>query len=129
MHATIDDVAVYYTEHGKRHAGVGVARLRTLLTKKSKGSLNHCFGDRPGFRRIYLDLPGMGDTPAPARICSSNDVIEVVLGFVDAVIGDEAFLVVGHSAGGYLARGVDEPPPPPSRRIGVDLPSDGRRIV
>ena len=48
----------------------------------------------------------MGDTPAPARIRSSNDVLDLVLRFVDAVIGDEAFLVVGHSAGGYLARGI-----------------------
>lgn len=105
MHATIGDVAVHYSEHG---IGTPVLALHGSYSahQEVEGFLEPLFRNRPGFRRIYLDLPGMGDTPAPARIRSSNDVVEVVLGFVDAVIGDEAFLLVGHSAGGYLARGV-----------------------
>jgi pimeloyl-ACP methyl ester carboxylesterase len=105
VHALVDDVAVHYSEHG---AGVAVLALHGSYSahQEVEGFLEPLFRDRPGYRRIYIDLPGMGDTPAPDRIRSSNDVLEVVLGFVDAVIGDEAFLVVGHSAGGYLARGV-----------------------
>ncbi len=105
MHATIDDVAVHYIEHG---SGMPVLALHGSYSahQEVEGFLEPVFRHRSGFRRIYLDLPGMGDTPAPARIRSSNDVLDLVLGFVDAVIGDETFLVVGHSAGGYLARGV-----------------------
>ena len=105
MRATIDDVAVHYIEHG---SGMPVVALHGSYSalQEVEGFLEPVFRHRSGFRRIYLDLPGMGDTPAPARIRSSNDVLDLVLGFVDAVIGDEAFLVVGHSAGGYLARGV-----------------------
>lgn len=105
MRAIIDGVPVHYSEHG---IGTAVLALHGSYSahQEVEGFLEPLFRVRPDFRRIYLDLPGMGDTPAPARIRSSNDVLELVLGFVDAVIGDEAFLVVGHSAGGYLARGV-----------------------
>jgi pimeloyl-ACP methyl ester carboxylesterase len=70
------------------------------------GMLEPLFGDRLGYRRIYPDLPGMGRTPAPETITSSDDVLDVVLGLIDGVVGDEAFLVVGHSYGGYLARAI-----------------------
>ena len=105
MHTTIDDVAVHYSEHG---SGTPVLALHGSYSahQEVEGFLEPLFRNRPGFRRIYPDLPGMGDTPAPARIRSTNDVLDIVLGFIDTVIGDEAFLVIGHSAGGYLARGI-----------------------
>jgi surfactin synthase thioesterase subunit len=46
----------------------------------------------------------MGHTPAPERIDGNDAVLDLLLGLVDAVIGEEAFLLVGHSYGGYLAR-------------------------
>lgn len=105
MHATIDGVAVHYIEHG---SGTSVLALHGSYSahQEVEGFLEPVFRHRPGFRRIYLDLPGMGDTPAPARIRSSNDVLDLLVGFVDMVIGHEPFLVVGHSAGAYLARGI-----------------------
>src|SRR5215213_3114750 len=70
------------------------------------GALEPLFADRPGYRRIYPDLPGMGRTPAPETIDSTDAVLELLLGLVDAIIGEEAFLVVGHSSGGYLAQAI-----------------------
>ncbi|MGH3814440.1 MAG: alpha/beta fold hydrolase, partial [Pseudonocardiaceae bacterium] len=54
-----------------------------------------------GYRRIYPDLPGMGRTPASETIRSADDVLEVLLAFIDGVVGDQPLLVSGHSAGGY----------------------------
>jgi pimeloyl-ACP methyl ester carboxylesterase len=48
----------------------------------------------------------MGRTPAPETIDSTDAVLELLLGLVDEVIGEEAFLVAGHSFGGYLARAI-----------------------
>ena len=59
-----------------------------------------------GYRRIYLDLPGMGRTPAPETIRSADDVLEILLAFIDGVIGDQPLLVAGHSAGGYYAQAI-----------------------
>jgi pimeloyl-ACP methyl ester carboxylesterase len=68
--------------------------------------LEPVFEAAPGYRRIYPDLPGTGRTPAPETITSGDDVLEVLLAFVDAVVGDEPLLVVGHSAGGYYAQAI-----------------------
>src|SRR3954452_10382207 len=70
------------------------------------GCLEPVLARRPGFRRIYPDLPGMGASPAPAGLDSTDGVLEAVEAFVDEVIGDEPVLLAGESYGGYLARGL-----------------------
>jgi pimeloyl-ACP methyl ester carboxylesterase len=58
------------------------------------------------WKRIYPDLPGHGKTPAPDWITSNDQMLDVVLEFIDEVTNGERFLLVGRSYGGYLARGV-----------------------
>lgn len=57
-------------------------------------------------RRIYPDLPGMGDSPAREMIRAANDVVDTVDEFVQSEVGETPFLLVGHSFGGHLARGI-----------------------
>ena len=64
------------------------------------------FTERDGWRRIYLDLPGHGRTPAPGWIVSHDQVLDVIEEFIDRVIPGERFLVAAQSYGGYLARGL-----------------------
>ena len=68
--------------------------------------LEPVFDALTGYRRIYVDLPGMGLTPAPETISSADDVLDLLLAFIDGVIGDQRLLVVGHSAGGYFAQAI-----------------------
>ncbi|MBR8640464.1 alpha/beta hydrolase [Streptomyces tuirus] len=70
------------------------------------GCLEPVFSPRPGYRRLYPDLPGMGKSPAPPSIASSDDVLDAVRDFVEEAIGDAPFLLVGESYGGYLARAL-----------------------
>lgn len=58
------------------------------------------------YKRIYIDLPGMGKSEASEAIRTSDDLIEVIAAFIDAVIGKEKFLLMGQSYGGYLSRGL-----------------------
>lgn len=69
------------------------------------GCLEPVFADRPGYRRLYPDLPGMGKSAATG-VSSSDDMVAAVRSFVAATIGDEPFLLVGESYGGYLARAL-----------------------
>jgi len=71
-----------------------------------KGCMEPIFTNRPGWKRIYFDLPGMGKTRGEMWIDCTDKVLEVVLAFVDRIIGPEGFVVVGESYGGYLARGL-----------------------
>ncbi len=64
------------------------------------------FNDRDGWKRIYPDLPGMGETPGMDWITHQDQILDIVLDFVDAVVPGQRFVVAGFSYGGYLARGV-----------------------
>jgi pimeloyl-ACP methyl ester carboxylesterase len=105
MEFTVREVPVHYAEHGSGTPilvlhGAGVDHLEIA------GALEPVFSNVPGIRRLYPDLPGMGRTPAPETISSNDDVLDILLGLIDGTIGDEPFLVVGHSYGGYLARAI-----------------------
>jgi len=72
-----------------------------------KASLEPLFAGRKGFQRIYFDLPGMGRSGTNPHILSSDDMLEVVMQFIDhLLLPDQPFLLTGLSYGGYLARGV-----------------------
>jgi pimeloyl-ACP methyl ester carboxylesterase len=58
------------------------------------------------FKRVYLDLPGMGRSIASAQVRNSDDVLRIIKEFLAAIIGDEPYLLAGESYGGYLARGL-----------------------
>lgn len=61
--------------------------------------------DAHAHRRFYVDLPGMGSSNAPLDFASSDRILEALVAFADALVGDR-FALVGESYGGYLARGV-----------------------
>ncbi len=62
------------------------------------------FGD--AFMRIYIDLPGMGRSKAGGDIHNSDDMLRVLLSFLDEVIPGQEFILAGESYGGLLARGI-----------------------
>ena len=64
------------------------------------------FERRSGYRRLHVDLPGFGASPADPSIDSSDAAVDFVLELIGEVIGDERFLLVGQSWGAYLARAV-----------------------
>ncbi len=101
----VGDVPVHYVEHGE---GVPVLALHGAGVdhREVMACLDPVFDALTGFRRIYLDLPGMGRTPAPETIRSADDVLGVLLAFIDGVVGDQPLLVAGHSAGGYYAQAI-----------------------
>ena len=68
--------------------------------------LEPLFVDRPGWRRVYVDLPGRGETRAEPWIESNDDVLEVVIDVIDRLAPTGGFVLAGQSAGAYLARGV-----------------------
>ncbi|KAH8668838.1 putative alpha/beta hydrolase [Xylariales sp. PMI_506] len=63
------------------------------------------FSKTTGFRRIYVDLPGMGTTPAN-NIKNLDDIYQRLVEFIDTRLEKTRFLLAGSSAGGYLARAL-----------------------
>lgn len=70
------------------------------------GCLEPVFATRAKpYRRLYPDLPGMGETPV-GEVESADDILDSLSAYVDEHIGDAPFLIIGESYGGYLARAL-----------------------
>lgn len=63
------------------------------------------FSKTSGLRRSYVDLPGMGATPAN-NVKNQDDIYLRLVQFIDSRLGRSRFLLVGSSCGGYLARAL-----------------------
>jgi pimeloyl-ACP methyl ester carboxylesterase len=77
--------------------GWGISRITM------KGAFEPVFSELDGYKRFYIDLPGMGNS-GHGDVKNSDDMLELLHGFAVDVIG-EPFIIVGQSYGGLLARG------------------------
>jgi pimeloyl-ACP methyl ester carboxylesterase len=104
MECQLADLAVYYETVGQGRP------LKTISGIPSdhriiQSWLEPIFTQRAGWQRFYFDLPGTGQTSG-AGITRIDQVLEVVCDFIDAIIPNQPFTLLGLSVGGYLARGV-----------------------
>jgi pimeloyl-ACP methyl ester carboxylesterase len=85
------------------------------------------FDESSSWQRIYFDLPGHGTTIAPDWLNNQTQMFEILTKFIEQVIGDQKFCVIGNSYGGYLSLGLVRKMP--HRLLGAallvpDLPDD-----
>jgi len=78
----------------------------TLDHRVMMGCMEPVFSKRDGWKRIYIDLPGMGDSDAPEDIRNSDDMLNEVLSLLDNLVSNNSFLLCGQSYGGYISLGV-----------------------
>ncbi|MCU1434878.1 MAG: haloalkane dehalogenase [Pseudarthrobacter sp.] len=102
MECRINDVLVHYVEHGVgvplvalHGAGVDHREIEAAIEAIVPGTR---------YRRIYPDLPGMGLSTAGGLNCN-DDVVTLLGDFIDHLDAGPVMLL-GHSYGAYLARGV-----------------------
>ena len=105
MNCTVRDMTVYYEEVGSGRPLV-ILHGWPLDHRHMFYDLEPLFVNRPGWRRIYPDLPGMGKTKSADWIIHQDHILDIVLEFIDTIAPGERIVVVGTSYGGYLARGV-----------------------
>ncbi len=102
MECRINEVLVHYVEHGVgvplvalHGAGVDHREIEAAIEAIVPGTQ---------YRRIYPDLPGMGLSTADGLNCN-DDVVMLLGDFIDH-LGAGPVMLLGHSYGAYLARGV-----------------------
>lgn len=59
-----------------------------------------------GWKRIYVDLPGFGQTPPLPGKGGLAEIADWLNDVVVEVTGGHSFALIGNSLGGYLARGI-----------------------
>lgn len=106
MEHTVRDVNIYYEIHG---SGIPILMIHGWSPdhRLMKGCMEPIFHSMDtAWQRIYFDLPGMGKTKGQSWITGTDQMLDLILEFIDAIIPNQHFVVAGESYGGYLARGV-----------------------
>lgn len=105
MECRLNNISVFYEEYGQGRPIIMIHGY-TIDHRMMVGCMEPILSAIPGYKRIYLDLPGMGKTKGEDWITSSDKMLEVVLEFIEKVIPGQRYLIAGESYGGYLSRGV-----------------------
>ena len=69
-------------------------------------ALEPIFEHRQGWKRVYIDIPGHGQSQVDVGIDTQEQVLDIILDFMEGFAPGERFAIVGESRGGYLARGI-----------------------
>jgi pimeloyl-ACP methyl ester carboxylesterase len=102
MECRINGATMHFVEHG---AGVPLVALHGAGVdhREIEAAVEAIVPD-DGFRRIYPDLPGMGRSTTDG-LTGNDDVVTLLADLIDHLATGPA-LLLGHSYGAYLARGV-----------------------
>jgi pimeloyl-ACP methyl ester carboxylesterase len=98
----VNDTSFAYESHGD---GTPVVFLHGMPADRRSmvPRFEPVFETRRGFRRIYPDLPGAGETPKPASITELDGYIDAIAGFIDAETEGQRLALVGSSWGASFA--------------------------
>ena len=105
MECKIKDLTIHYESFG---AGRPLLLLHGWPSdhRHIQNDYEPIFKGRDNWRRIYPDLPGMGKTRAADWITHQDQMLDILLKFMDNIAPGERFVIVGSSYGAYLARGI-----------------------
>ena len=107
MHIDLGKIKINYETRGKGKPIVFLHGFDISATHLQWLNLvESYFQDREGWQQYYIDLPGMGKTPGADWISNSEDVIDILMEFINQLIPDQTITLAGYSYGGYLAQGI-----------------------
>lgn len=105
MEYKIKDIKINYEIIGKGKPIIMVHGY-SVDHRVMKGCMEPIFNDKSGYKRIYIDLPGMGKSSSANWITNADKMLDILVDFIEEVIPNENFLLAGESYGGYLSRGI-----------------------
>jgi len=105
MECKIKDISINYEIIGE---GKPIIMLHGYYVdhRLMVGCMEPIFSVKNNYKRIYIDLPGMGKSDSKDWIANSDIMLDIVIDFIDKIIPNQNFLLAGNSYGCYLLRGV-----------------------
>lgn len=105
MEITIRGLSVLYESRGEGRPILFLHGSPTDHTTMLE-SYEPIFEGKTGWHRIYVDLPGMGNTSGADWIKGSDDVVALLAELLATIAPEQKFAVAGFSYGGYIARAL-----------------------
>lgn len=105
MECKIKNISIYYEIIGEGKPIImihGFSPDHRLMSECMEPILRK----KDGYKRIYFDLPGMGKSESAEWINNADDMLNIIIEFINRIIPNENFLLVGESYGGYMSRGI-----------------------
>ncbi len=103
----VDDQIIYYDVKGE---GLPIIILHGLHLDSM--TMIHAIEENSislkGFKRIYIDMPGMGQSPAHNMENNSDTMLELLAKLIEKLVEDKPFIILGYCYGGYMARGISK---------------------
>jgi pimeloyl-ACP methyl ester carboxylesterase len=104
MKFIFEEEVLFYDIAGSGHPLIILHAMGTDH-RSMKAWLEPIFQDLHGFQRIYIDIPAHGQSTCNS-VQSTEDMRRIILAFIDEVLVEKSFSLVGHSFGGYIAQGI-----------------------
>jgi pimeloyl-ACP methyl ester carboxylesterase len=105
MVCRLDRITLHYLVKGEGKPLLALHGM-PLDHRSMLNAIEPLFRKRKGWMRIYPDLPGMGKSGHPEWLVSQDQVLDVLVEFINRVIPGKPFCVAGLSYGGLLAQGL-----------------------
>jgi pimeloyl-ACP methyl ester carboxylesterase len=105
MRCDVEGIDIHYDVKGRGRPFL-MLHGTPLDHTASEAELEPALRGRPGWKRIYPDMPGHGKTPGAPSIRDMDDYLRVMLKFVDQVLPRRRFVLGGTSFGAYVALGI-----------------------
>jgi pimeloyl-ACP methyl ester carboxylesterase len=99
------DERLFYRVEGEGHPLIILHAMGTDHRSMSAW-IEPVFDHIDGVQRIYIDIPAHGKSNIVNRLKSTQDMLDLILAFIDSKLSSRTFSLLGHSFGGYLAQGI-----------------------
>ncbi|TXC93028.1 alpha/beta hydrolase [Metabacillus litoralis] len=105
MNCLVTKGRIHYAIEG---TGFPIVIMHSMGTdhRSMKSWLEPIFEKNEGFQRIYIDLPAHGHSLVNEDFKSSDDMLSNIIEFIDKILPNKIFSLIGFSYGGYMAQGV-----------------------
>ncbi|MFO7977164.1 MAG: alpha/beta hydrolase [Bacteroidales bacterium] len=102
VNVALDDqrVARIYTEI------IGEGEPIVIFHRASAGYLEPIFESQTGWKRIYIDPPGVGKSSSDTWIINADVALQVMIRTIQTILPEKQFSIAGFSYFGYMSMGV-----------------------
>lgn len=106
LECQLKNATIKYESYGEGHPIIVLHGAGPNDHQYMRTDFEPLFEQRTRWQRIYIDIPGFGQTKWPDWVTSPDQIIDLLCDFIDQIIPGKPFALAGLSWGGELSLGI-----------------------